>query len=68
MPWEGEVMQTEEEKEKFAFVLMPFDSEFDGIYADLIVPGLEAAGFVKLATATACSSKGGPKSEDKRPL
>lgn len=38
-------MQTENEKEKFAFVLMPFDPEFDGIYADLIVPALESAGY-----------------------
>ena len=28
-----------------AFVLMPFDSEFKGIYADLIKPALEEAGY-----------------------
>lgn len=34
-----------EEREMLAFVLMPFDPEFDGIYRDLIVPALKGAGY-----------------------
>lgn len=37
-------MRLDEEKKLFAFVLMPFDKEFDGIYEDLVKTTLEAAG------------------------
>lgn len=33
------------EKEPFAFVIMPFEPEFDRIYTDLIMPALESAGY-----------------------
>ena len=35
-------MQAEEQKELFVFILMPFEPEFDGIYANLILPALES--------------------------
>lgn len=38
-------MQAENEKGPFAFVIMPFEPEFDGIYSDLIVPALKAVGY-----------------------
>lgn len=38
-------MNTEKEKEKSAFVLMPFDQVFDGVFRDLIVPVLESVGY-----------------------
>ncbi len=37
--------RAENEKELFAFVIMPFEPEFDNIYADLMVPALESAGY-----------------------
>lgn len=33
------------EKQPFAFVIMPFEPEFDRIYANLVVPALELAGY-----------------------
>lgn len=38
-------MESEQEKIKLAFILMPFDTSFDGIYKDLIVPVLESVGY-----------------------
>lgn len=38
-------MRMNEEKKFFAFVLMPFDKEFDGIYEDFIKVTLETAGY-----------------------
>lgn len=45
--------ETQDEKEKFAFVVMPFAPEFEDIYNDLIVPALELAGYeVRRADST----------------
>ena len=38
-------VQTQDEHEPLAFVLMPFEPEFDDIYENLIKPTLEDAGY-----------------------
>lgn len=42
----GKIMQIEDEKRIFVFVLMPSELEFNSIYRDIIVPTLESEGCI----------------------